>query len=82
MSFQAKKDAAQISAFFAQDQVENSTYFRNAGAELDQALVTASITLEEENQDARLWMDAISRQGKVSLVSERGKAEINAIGIK
>lgn len=77
-----KKDAAQISAFFAQNQVENSTYFRNAGAELDQALVTASITLEEENQDARLWMDAISRQGKVSLVSERGKAEINAIGIK
>ena len=78
----AKKDASQISAFYGERAVEDSSYFRGVGVSLDQALVNASITLESENEDARLWMDALSRKGTVNLVSELGKAEINAIGIK
>ena len=76
------KDAAHISAFYVEGAVENSSYFRGIGVELDQALVTSSITPKTENEEARLWIDAVSRGGKVSLVSDLGKAEINAIGVK
>ena len=74
------KDAVQISAFYAENEVESVEYFRGVAAELDKELEAASISTEKEN--ARLWMDAVSRKGKVTLISEGGKAELNAVGIK
>ena len=74
------KDAVQISAFYAEDEVENTDYFRGVAAELDKELEAASLSTEKDN--ARLWIDAVSRNGKVTLMSESGKVELNAMGIQ
>ena len=72
-------DAAQISAFYSKEEVEDATYFVGIRQSVDKALQQASITTEKEN--ARLWIDAISRSGKVTLRSERATLEINAMGV-
>lgn len=74
-----EEDAAQISAFYAKEEVEDATYFRGIEQSIDKALQQASITTEKEN--ARLWIDAISRSGKVTLSSERANVEVKAIGV-
>ncbi len=70
---------AQISAFFAEDAVEDESYFRGIEQSVDKALQTASIV--NENENARLWIDAISQRGKVVLASERAYIEVNAFGV-
>ena len=72
-------DAAQISAFFAEDAVEDESYFIGIEQSVDKALQTASIV--NENENARLWIDAISQNGKVVLGSERAYVELNALGV-
>lgn len=72
-------DASQISAFFAQDAVEDVNYFRGIEQNIDNALQQASIV--NENENARLWIDAVSRSGKVTLSSERAKVELKALGV-
>lgn len=72
-------DAAQISAFYSREEVEDATYFRGIEQSIDKALQQASITTENEN--ARLWIDAISRSGKVTLRSERASVEVKAVGV-
>ena len=72
-------NAAQISAFYSKEEVEDATYFKGIQQSVDKALQQASITAENEN--ARLWIDAISRSGKVTLRSERATVEINAMGV-
>jgi len=49
--------------------------------ELDSALQEASVELESENANARLWADAYSADGTISLSSDRARVEANAIGI-
>ena len=77
-----KKDVAQISAFYGEGVIENSNYFRQITTGIDQALINASISSETDNPDARLWIDAVSRQGQVSLKSKMGQVEIDAVGTK
>lgn len=72
-------DAAQISAFFAETAVEDESYFMGIRQSVEKALQSASIVNEKEN--ARLWIDAISQNGKVVLGSERAYIEINALGV-
>ena len=72
-------DAAQVSAFYAKEEVENSIYFKSIEQSIDKALQQASIVAEKEN--VRLWIDAISRSGKVTLSSERATVEVKAIGV-
>ena len=76
-----KKDAAQISVFYQNQEVDNAYYFRGIEEKINQALTTASISLDTENEGARLWMDAVSRSGKLEVTSELGKTEINAFGV-
>ena len=72
-------DAAQISAFYANEEVENDIYFKSIEQSVEKALQQASITTEKEN--ARLWIDAISRSGKVTLCSDRATVEVKALGV-
>ena len=72
-------DAAQISVFYSRGEVEDAVYFRGIEQSVDKALQQASITTEKES--ARLWIDAVSRSGKVILRSERATLEVKAIGV-
>lgn len=74
-----EENVSQISAFFAEDAVENESYFRGIEQSVEKALQAASIV--NENENARLWIDAVSRNGKVVLGSERAYAELNALGV-
>ena len=69
-------DAAQISAFYSEDAVEDENYFKGIGQSVEKALQTASIV--KENENARLWIDAVSKNGKVTLTTSRGSIEVNA----
>lgn len=71
--------AAQISVFFAEGAVKDKNYFREVEQSVEKALSDASII--NENEHARLWIDAVSRSGKAVLSSERAKVELNAIGV-
>ena len=76
-----KKDVAQISCFFS----ANAGITRDAIEEfehsMDQSLLEASITQESENPGARLWVDAYSAAGRITLTTDRGSLEADAIGI-
>lgn len=77
----SKKDVAQISCFFsAKAEVSEDTIemFRHT---LDSALAEASVTQESVNTGASLWTDAYSADGKITLRSDRGSLEADAIGI-
>lgn len=77
----AQGDVAQISCFFSpnawmsQDTIEN---FRHT---LDNALQEASIVQTSPNANARLWADAYSAKGKITLNSDRASLTAEAIGI-
>lgn len=71
--------SSQISLFFAEHAVEDITYFKGIEQNVDKALLAASIVSEDEN--ARLWIDAVSRNGKVTLSTNRSKIEVNVVGV-
>ena len=75
-----KQDVAQVSCFFAEGMVEDADYFRSVEQGIEKALLEASIVAEKEN--ARLWIDAVSRNGTVVLTSDRATIELNAVGVK
>lgn len=75
----AEGDAAQISAFYAEDGAEDENYFKGIAQSVVKALQTASIV--NENENARLWIDAVSKNGKVTLTTSRGSIEVNALGV-
>lgn len=74
-------DVSQISCFFAvgenvtTDQIED---FQHA---LEEALVEASITTDSPNASARLWADAFSASGEVSLAYEDKSVTVKALGV-
>lgn len=76
-----ENDVAQISCFFAQSvkMSENSILSFEHG--LDSALVEASIVSKSENESARLWADAYSAAGTLSLTSNQATVSVNAVGI-
>lgn len=71
---------AQISAFFAENAIESVDYFKEISMSVDNALKEASIV--QENENARLWIDAVSRSGKIVLSNQRATMELNAIGVE
>lgn len=70
----------QISCFFSQESVTKDLL---VGFEhtLDQALIEASITSESTNTNARLWADAYSVFGKLTIKSDNGSIELDALGV-
>lgn len=72
---------SQISCFFSQNSnVDENTIMAFEHA-LDAALKEASIVSESPNVNARLWVDAYSTSGKLTLTGKTGQMEVNAIGV-
>lgn len=70
---------SQISAFFAEGAVEDVDYFQGINLSVDKALQEATIVTENEN--ARLWISAVSRRGEAILSSQRATLETEVIGV-
>ena len=77
----AENDAAQISCFFSVNAAVTADTLEAFSHSVDSALEEASIVSESPNGNARLWADAYSADGKITLKSERGTLQADAIGI-
>ncbi len=76
-----EKDVSQISCFFSREAGITENEIVSFERNLDSALVAASITNDSTNPGARLWADAYSATGKVTIESNRATVSVNAIGI-
>ena len=74
-----ENDVTQVSCFFTEGTEVNKNSIMVFEHELDSVLQESSITTENEN--ARLWTDAYSSQGKVTLKNGAASLEANAVGI-
>ena len=71
--------AAQVSVFFSENLGMTEDEIVNFEHGLDSALVEASITNTSENPDSRLWIDAYSATGTITLERENKSASVSAI---
>ncbi len=76
-----EKNVAQISCFFSSNSNVSIDSIEAFEHSLDMALQEASITVESENEGARLWADAYSADGQISIASDRANLQADAIGI-
>lgn len=72
---------AQVSCFFSADAYVTEDTLREFEYSLESFLQEASITQESPNPGARLWADAYSAEGKLTISSETGSMEADAMGI-
>lgn len=72
---------AQISCFFSTNSRVTEDSLQEFEHSLDSYLQEASIVQESENPSARLWADAYSADGKLTVSSESGSVEADALGI-
>lgn len=70
---------AQVSGFFARDVEIDDFRIRNFENQLETALADAAVV--NENENARLYIDAYSAQGKITIVGSQGEVEADAVGI-
>lgn len=77
----ANKDAAQISCFFSVNAAVTQDTIEAFSHSVDSALEEASIVSESPNGNARLWTDAYSALGKITLKSNISSVTVDAIGI-
>lgn len=76
-----EKDVAQISCFFSPNAAMSEDTIEGFRRALNTSLQEASIYRETENEDARMWADAYSADGQISLSSARATIQADAIGI-
>ena len=76
-----EKDVAQVSCFFSPDAGISADSIESFRHTLDDALKEASIVQDSPNVGARLWADAYSADGKISVKSDRATVSADAIGI-
>lgn len=67
-----EKDVAQVSCFFSVDAQVTPDTIESFEHGLDSALVEASIYSTSLNEDARLWADAYSASGKITITTDSG----------
>lgn len=72
---------SQISCFFSQGANVDADTIKAFEHSLDSALKEASIESDSPNVGARLWADAYSAPGKLTLVGNSGQTEVNVIGV-
>lgn len=72
---------SQISCFFSREAAIEENQLINFEHQLDKALEEASIVSDSENESARLWADAYSATGRISIASSRASIELAAVGI-
>ena len=74
-------EMAQISCFFSQNanvSLDTLEAFRHS---IDGGLQEASVVQDSPNASARLWADAYSAGGRITVVSDRGNLTANALGV-
>lgn len=76
-----EKDVAQVSCFFSTNAYVSEDTILEFEHSLNAALQEASIAVESENEGARLWADAYSADGKITISSDRASISADAIGI-
>lgn len=76
-----KKSAAQVSCFFSVNMQISEDRIREFEHSIDAALADASVIQESENPSARLWADAYSAGGKITISSDKSTIQADAIGI-
>lgn len=74
-------DAAQISCFFSVNSYVTEDTLEEFSHSVDSALEEASIVSTSANAEARLWADAYSAQGKITISSNISSVTTDAIGI-
>ena len=72
---------AQVSCFFSVNSRVTEDRLIEFGHSIDSALAEASIVQNSENPGARLWVDAYSATGTLTVSSERGRVSADAIGV-
>lgn len=77
----ADGDVAQVSIFFPAKTSVTEDMIKTFEHSLDTTLETESITIESENAGARLWADAYSAPGTVTLSRDSKTLTADAIGI-
>ncbi len=73
--------AAQISCFFSVNTNITPESIEDFEHNLDSALEAASIVVESPHASARLWADAYSAGGKITVKSNVGNITVDALGI-
>ncbi len=73
--------AAQVSVFFSVNAQMTEDSIQEFEHTVDSALTEASVLQESENPGARLWADAYSADGKVTVSTDRGSVTADAVGI-
>ena len=76
-----QKNVAQVSCFFAADSSTTEDTILMFEHGIDSALTEASVVQESENPGARLWADAYSADGKITLSNDKSSVSADAIGI-
>lgn len=76
-----EKDVAQVSCFFSVDARVTQDSIEEFEHSIDSALAEASVLQTSENPSARLWVDAYSADGTISISSDRSSLTADAIGI-
>lgn len=72
---------AQISCFFSADAGIDTDRLEEFEHTLDSYLTENSIETESENPGARLWADAYSAEGRITVKSDRASVEADALGV-
>lgn len=72
---------SQVSCFFAVGSGISEDRLIEFEHTVDGALTDASVVLESENPSARLWADAYSADGRITLSTDRATLTADAIGI-
>lgn len=72
---------AQVSCFFSVDADVDRDRIEEFEHSIDNALTEASVIQDSENPGARLWADAYSADGSVTVTRGNNTLEANAIGI-
>lgn len=72
---------AQVSCFFSPNAKITEDSIESFEHTLDNALKEASIEQDSPNPGARLWADAYSADGTITLSTDRGTVEADALGI-
>lgn len=77
----AEGGAAQISCFFSVNSGITEDRLIEFSHTIDSALSDAGVQPDSENPGARLWADAYSADGMITLSSDRGSISADAVGI-
>ncbi len=72
---------AQVSCFFSQGASVNTDTIESFRHSIDPKLQEASIEQDSPNASARLWADAYSASGKVTVSSDKSTLSADAIGV-